>query len=220
MKKDLSIRLLAATLGLGLVPSAAVAQTAAGEDVLFACDFQNAETRAQFMAYDEDGLTPSTTMIQLGFSTDTGWLLTLQDTNTSTNIFAGSTSSYRPAGQANDWLVTVNPISIPGEGYVLSWNSQALDLELRDGIPHINGEAQPIKQLTEEKLAAFQQELDAIPQGDDEAGYAALVNAKRAAFIVDMLGHAVGDECVNLLTHILDHVHYDVMEYLGETEDA
>ena len=37
-------------------------------------------------------------------------------------------------------------------------------LELRDGIPHINGEAQPIKQLTEEKLAAFQQELDAIPQ--------------------------------------------------------
>ena len=60
----------------------------------------------------------------------------------------------------------------------------------------------------------------AIPQGDDEAGYAALVNAKRAAFIVDMLGHAVGDECVNLLTHILDHVHYDVMEYLGETEDA
>ena len=93
-------------------------------------------------------------------------------------------------------------------------------LELRDGIPHINGEAQPIKQLTEEKLAAFQQELDAIPQGDDEAGYAALVNAKRAAFIVDMLGHAVGDECVNLLTHILDHVHYDVMEYLGETEDA
>lgn len=134
MKKDLSIRLLAATLGLGLVPSAAVAQTAAGEDVLFACDFQNAETRAQFVAYDEDGLTPSTTMIQLGFSTDTGWLLTLQDTNTSTNIFAGSTSSYRPAGQANDWLVTVNPISIPGEGYVLSWNSQALDLELRDGI--------------------------------------------------------------------------------------
>ena len=102
MKKDLSIRLLAATLGLGLVPSAAVAQTAAGEDVLFACDFQNAETRAQFVAYDEDGLTPSTTMIQLGFSTDTGWLLTLQDTNTSTNIFAGSTSSYRPAGQAND----------------------------------------------------------------------------------------------------------------------
>ena len=66
-------------------------------------------------------------------------------------------------------------------------------LELRDGIPHINGEAQPIKQLTEEKLAAFQRELDAIPRGEDEAGYAALVNARRAAFLVDMLGHAVGD---------------------------
>lgn len=93
-------------------------------------------------------------------------------------------------------------------------------LELRDGIPHINGEAQPIKQLTEETLQNFQRELDAIHKGEDEAGYAALVNAKRAAFLVDLLGHAVGEECVNLLTHILDHVHYDVMEYLGETEDA
>lgn len=48
-------------------------------------------------------------------------------------------------------------------------------------------------------------------------GYDALVNAKRAAFIVELLGRAVGEECVSLLTHILDHVHYDVLEYLGET---
>ena len=61
--------------------------------------------------------------------------------------------------------------------------------------------------------------VSAIPD-DGDPGNVALVNAKRAAFIVDLLGHAVGDECVNLLTHILDHVHYDVMEYLGETEDA
>ena len=33
-----------------------------------------------------------------------------------------------------------------------------------------------------------------------------------------LLGHAVGDECVSYLTHVLDHVHYDVMEYLGETD--
>ena len=61
------------------------------------------------------------------------------------------------------------------------------------------------------------QAVSAIPD-DGDPGNVALVNAKRAAFIVDLLGHAVGDECVSYLTHVLDHVHYDVMEYLGETD--
>ena len=58
--------------------------------------------------------------------------------------------------------------------------------------------------------------IQAIPYSEDP-GYEALVNARRAAFIAELLGRAVGDDCITLLTHILDHVHYDVLEYLGET---
>ena len=91
-------------------------------------------------------------------------------------------------------------------------------LELRDGVAYLDDEAQPIKNLDTETLQNFSASISAIPYSADQ-GYDALVNAKRAAFIVDLLSKAVGDECVSRLTHILDHVHYDVMEYLGETGD-
>ena len=91
-------------------------------------------------------------------------------------------------------------------------------LELRDNIAYINDEPQPIKNLSTEMLQDFSESISTIPYSADP-GYDALVNAKRAAFIVDLLAKAVGDECVSKLTHILDHVHYDVMEYLGETGD-
>lgn len=91
-------------------------------------------------------------------------------------------------------------------------------LEMRDGIVYIDNDPQPIKHLTEERLRAFKEELDGIP-GDD-AGSRALASSRRAAFIVELLGSAVGDECVDMLSHILDHVHYDVLEYLGENVEA
>lgn len=89
-------------------------------------------------------------------------------------------------------------------------------LELRDGIVFIDGVVEPIKNLGEEELGDFQATLDALPRNDAE-GHAALVNARRAAFIASLLGRAVGDECVGRLTDILDHVHYEVLKYLGET---
>ena len=89
-------------------------------------------------------------------------------------------------------------------------------LEVRDGVVAIDGEEQPIKNLDEAELASFQETLDALPK-NDEAGYAALVNARRAAFLASLLGRAAGDECVARLTDILDHVHYEVLKYLGET---
>lgn len=92
-------------------------------------------------------------------------------------------------------------------------------LELRDDIAYINDEPEPIKNLSREMLQNFSDAVSAIPYSADP-GYDALVNAKRAAFIVDLLAKAVGDDCVSRLTHILDHVHYDVMEYLGETGDS
>ena len=89
-------------------------------------------------------------------------------------------------------------------------------LALREGIVHLDGEPQPIKNLSVEQLQDFSEAIRAIPYSPDP-GYDALLNAKRAAFIVDLLAGAVGEECVSRLTHILDHVHYDVLEYLGET---
>lgn len=88
-------------------------------------------------------------------------------------------------------------------------------LALRDGIAYINGEAQPIKGLTAEELNAFSAEIAGIPYAADP-GYQALVNARRAAFLASILGRAVGEECVSRLTHILDSVHYDVLEYLHD----
>lgn len=88
-------------------------------------------------------------------------------------------------------------------------------LELKDGVVYIDGEAEPIKNLTEEDLREFQEELDSVPDSGDE-GHEALLNAIRAAFLAKLLGKAVGDECVNRISHVLDHVHYDVLKYLGE----
>ena len=91
-------------------------------------------------------------------------------------------------------------------------------LSLREGIAHINGEPQPIKGLSAEELADFAKEISAIPYSADP-GYQALLNARRAAFLAHILGRAVGDECVSRLTHILDSVHFDVLEYLGENSE-
>lgn len=90
-------------------------------------------------------------------------------------------------------------------------------LSFKDGIVSLNGVEQPIKNITEADFQHFQEEIDALPKSQDP-GYDALVNALRAEFLVKLIGNAVGDECVSRLTHILDHVHYDVLTYLGEVE--
>lgn len=96
---------------------------------------------------------------------------------------------------------------------------QAVMLALRDGIVFLDGEAQPIKGITLEDLQTFSENVNAIPYSPGP-GYRALVNAKRAAFLVKLLGHAVGEECTDKISHILDSVHYDVLEFLGEVPDA
>lgn len=89
-------------------------------------------------------------------------------------------------------------------------------LSLREGIVYLDDEPQPIKNLDEAEISTFAKSIQSIPYSIDP-GYQALLNAKRAEFIAGLLGKAVGDDCINYLTHILDHVHYDVLEYLGET---
>lgn len=94
---------------------------------------------------------------------------------------------------------------------------KAVLLSLSEGILFLDGEAQPIKGIGVNDLQDFADSINAIPYSPG-AGYAALVNAKRAAFLVKLIGHAVGEECTDKLSHILDNVHFDVLEYLGEME--
>lgn len=95
---------------------------------------------------------------------------------------------------------------------------EAIMLTLQDSMVFINEEIQPIKGLTEDDIKMFAEEIARIPYSTD-AGYTALVNARRAAFLSGLLGKAVGEECVNRISHILDSVHYDVLHYLGEVEE-
>lgn len=96
---------------------------------------------------------------------------------------------------------------------------QAIMLSLRDGILFLNDEAQPIKGITKEDLQEFSDTINAIPYSPGP-GYQALVNAKRTIFLTKLIGHAVGEECTDKLSRILDSVHYDVLEFLGENGDA
>lgn len=96
-------------------------------------------------------------------------------------------------------------------------HGKPVELELLDGVVYIDGCAEPIKNLSEAELLDFQKEVDALPDKDKTA-HTALVNSVRCAFLSKLLGKAVGDETVNRITHILDHVHYDVLQYLGEAD--
>ncbi len=92
-------------------------------------------------------------------------------------------------------------------------------LRLEDKLVYIDNEIQPINGLTKEDLEDFSKSIASIPFGPDHEGYRALVNAKRTVFLSNLLGKAVSDECVDKISHILDSVHYDVLEYLGEYEE-
>ncbi len=92
-------------------------------------------------------------------------------------------------------------------------------LRLEEDIAYINDEALAMKGVSQNMLQEFSAGIAAIPYSTDEQGYKALVNAKRAAFVSSLLGHAVGDDCVDKLSAILDSVHYEVLLYLGEVEE-
>ncbi len=92
-------------------------------------------------------------------------------------------------------------------------------LRLEDNLVYIDNEIQTIVGLTKEDLETFSKSIASIPFGPDHEGYKALINAKRAAFLSNLLGYAASDECVDKISHILDSVHYDVLEYLGEYEE-
>ncbi len=92
-------------------------------------------------------------------------------------------------------------------------------LRLEDDVVYIDGEALPMKGVDKAMLEDFAASIAAIPYSSDEDGYKALLNARRAAFLSNLLGCSVGDECVDKISAILDSVHYEVLLYLGEIEE-
>lgn len=102
--------------------------------VAYTCDFQDQNTVAEKVTgYNFTSLTPSSTMQGIGFSQQEPWVFDLKDSYQSTNVFAGATSQFTAPGQADAWLVTT-AIEIPATGYLLSWKSEALFLDKRDGL--------------------------------------------------------------------------------------
>ncbi len=92
-------------------------------------------------------------------------------------------------------------------------------LRLDNDLTYIDDEIMPIVGLTKADLEDFSKSVASIPFGPDHVGYKAMVNAKRAAFLASLLGKAVGDDCVDKISRILDSVHFDVLEYLGDYEE-
>ena len=99
-----------------------------------------------------------------------------------------------------------------------SIRGKPIKISEENGIIYLNGQAQPIKNITERDLRDFQEKIDSLNATDAES-LTALKNAIAAEFLVKLIGNAVGEECINRLTHLLDHVHYDVLTYLGEVEE-
>ena len=91
-------------------------------------------------------------------------------------------------------------------------------LKLEDRLVYIDGQIEHIRGLTPEVLQAFIEELAAVPVADDPA-YQARLNARRVAFLSRLLGMAASEDSQETVVRLLDSVHYDVLEFLGEIDD-
>ena len=91
-------------------------------------------------------------------------------------------------------------------------------LKYEPPLVYIDGQIEHVKGLTEQDLLDFKHELDSVPV-DDTPGYHARLNARRAAFLARLLGLAAAEESQDVIMRLLDHVHYDVLEFLGETDN-
>ena len=90
-------------------------------------------------------------------------------------------------------------------------------LKLEGRLVYIDNQIEHIRGLTDEILHEFAEELAAVPF-EDTPGCRARLNARRAAFLARLLGMAASEGSQDAVTRLLDSVHYDVLEFLGETE--
>ena len=102
------------------------------QTVYFATGFDNGMPQG-VTTYDLDGRTPSTDMQKLGFEVGRGWVVAKGVDPTDTlNDVAVSTSWYKNAGAANDWMV-LPAVNVNSAKAVLTFRAMARDKEYRDG---------------------------------------------------------------------------------------
>ena len=99
-------------------------------------------------------------------------------------------------------------------------NGREIMLKLEGRLVYIDGQIEHIRGITEDILHEFAAELAAVPV-EDHPGREARLNARRAAFLARLLGMAASESSQDVVTRLLDRVHYEVLVFLGETgEDA
>ena len=91
-------------------------------------------------------------------------------------------------------------------------------LKLEGQLVYIDGQVEHIRGLTHAILRDFAAELAAVPV-EDHPGFQARLNARRAAFLSRLLGMAASEDSQDVVSRLLDHVHYEVLEFLGEVDD-
>ncbi|MCL2123557.1 MAG: hypothetical protein FWH34_05655 [Desulfovibrionaceae bacterium] len=96
-------------------------------------------------------------------------------------------------------------------------NGREIMLKLEGRLVYIDGQIEHIRGLTDEILHDFAGELASVPF-EEHPGYQARLNARRAAFLARLLGLAASEDSQDVLTRLLDSVHYDVLVFLGEAD--
>ncbi len=149
-----------------------------------------------FTLHDEDGRTPSTDMANLGFEVGKAWIVANGiDPADALNNVAVSTSWYKNAGAANDWMVTPG-IKVDGKT-MLRWRSMARDKEFRDGLKvYVSETGTDVSDFTSPPIFAINKEANTWTEHEvslaDYAGktiYIAFVNDSKdkAALYLDDL---------------------------------
>lgn len=107
----------------------AMTQAAQAQTTWLSADFSNGIPQG-FVLHDNDGRTPSTDMANIGFEVGKAWITTPEGKDG--NMVACSTSWYKNAGQADDWMVTT-AIEVKSDKAVLRWRARTSDKDYRDG---------------------------------------------------------------------------------------
>ena len=106
-----------------------LAATQAKAQTYLECDFSNG-IPSSFTLIDNDGLTPSASMSNVGFAPGTPWITAIP--RGTSNQAASSTSWYATPGQSDDWMITP-PVTVTDDNAVLRWRAMASDKNNRDG---------------------------------------------------------------------------------------
>ena len=91
-------------------------------------------------------------------------------------------------------------------------------LKLEGQHVYIDGQIEHIRGLTDEILHDFAAELAAVPC-EEHPSYQARLNARRAASLARLLGMAASEDSQDVVSRLLDSVHYDVLVFLGEADE-